>query len=298
MKNIVVGVDCGATHTKAAVWRSGEKVWEKVDLPGVNLDVVGRAEAADLLLPHLEEIASFGSADWVVGIAGLDSEKERIEGEQWFRRILASSGASLTSLKVVSDVELVLWSGSPEGVGIALIAGTGSNCYGRNKSGKTVKVGGMSHLLSDEGSGFALGWHCLHIATKMSDSRVVETGLVRDVLKLYKKRDIVGLKNHLMDTANVKVEIARAAVPLLSAAERGERVAQVCVLAEISELVLMVATVNRKLSPIHHLPVFTAGSLFENNYFKNTFQNQLRSVFFDQLVQYVTPLDGALNMLT
>ncbi|KKT97320.1 MAG: hypothetical protein UW99_C0035G0002 [Candidatus Collierbacteria bacterium GW2011_GWC2_45_15] len=296
MNNVVIGFDCGATHTRVAVWKGEVIVLQKDDIPGINLDVTSKSVATDLMIPIVRVLSKFQDAAWVVGMAGLDNEDEVKEAEEWMRRILTASGVKYSSLKMVSDVDLVLWSGSPEGVGIALIAGTGSNCVGRNRSGKQVKSGGMSHLMSDEGSGFALGWRCLHLVTKMSDGRAVTTKLLKDVLGLYKKRDVVGLKNWLVESENMKMEVSRAAIPFLMAAERGERMADEGVQVEVAELVQMITSVNRRLSPIHHLPVYLAGSLFRDEYFLKSFKNKLKATFYDQQSILVTPLLGALNI--
>jgi len=296
MNNLVVGFDCGATHTRTAVWRGDEIVWKRDDLPGINLDITGKDEATHLLMPVMKELSAYEDATWIIGMAGLDSVEEVNEADQWMKRLLSSGGVKYSVLRVVSDIDLVLWSGSVEGVGIALIAGTGSNCVGRDKSGREIKTGGMSHLMSDEGSGFALGWRCLHLVTKMSDGRAVTTKLLKEVLTLYKKRDVVSLKNWLVSSDNMKLEIARAAIPYLAAAGRGERVADEGVLMEIGELVQMVSAVNRRLSPIHHVPVFLAGSLFRNEFFLTSFKNKLKATFYDQKSVLVAPLDGALNI--
>ncbi len=296
MNSLVIGFDCGATHTKAAVWRGDELLWSKEDLPGINLDVINITEASEIMLPIVEELSSYEDGSWVVGMAGLDNKVEVSDAEEWVKRILASGGVKYSSLKVVSDIDLVLWSGSKEGVGIALISGTGSNCVGRSKSGRLAKSGGMSHLLSDEGSGFSLGWRCLHLITKMNDGRAVTTRLLKDVLSLYGKKDIVSLKNFLVESQNMKQEVSRAAIPFLDSASRGERIAEEEIRAEVSELIMMIAAVNRRISPIHHLPVFLAGSLFKNEYFLNTFLSKLRSTFFDQKATIVSPLDGAHNL--
>jgi len=296
VNNIVVGFDCGASHTRVAVWKAGVIVKNIDDIGGVNLDILKRSEATELIFPVVEKLSEYENGAWVIGMAGLDSKEEKHEAEEWFRRILVAGGVRFARLIVVSDVDLVLWAGSEKGVGIALIAGTGSNCVGRDAKGKEVKVGGMSHLLSDEGSGFALGWRCLRVITKMSDGRAVKTKLLKEVLELYKKKGVADLKNFLTKSPNIKSEIAKAAPLLVSAAQRGERLAEKGLLNEVYELALMVATVNRKLSPIHHLPVFLAGGLFENEYFRNLFESKLKATFFDQKVTLVMPLDGALHI--
>ena len=296
MSDIVVGFDCGASHTRASIWKNDKLLVSHDEIAGLNFDVIGKEEAVDLVMPVVTELSRYQGAVWVVGMAGLDNEHEEKEAVEWWKRVLASAGVKFSVLKVVSDIELVLWAGSEDGVGIGLIAGTGSNCVGRNLKGKEIKVGGMSHIMSDEGSGFSLGWRCLHIITKMNDGRVASNGLLKEVLGVYKKKNIVELKNYLVESEHMKSEVARAAIPLLSAAQKGERLAEEAVLVEVFELVQMVAAVNMRLSPIHHLDLYLAGSLFKNKYYLNIFERKLKATFYDQKVSLVKPLDGVINM--
>lgn len=296
MNGTVIGFDCGATHTRARIWKNGAELDRNDKIPGINFDVISMEEASGIMIPVLKNLVKYGEAEWVVGMAGLDDHSEIAEAEQWWKRVLTAAGMRFKKLLVVSDIELVLWAGSKDGVGIGLIAGTGSNCVGRNKKGKEVKVSGMSDFLSDEGSGFALGWRCLHLITKMDDGRVVRTKLLNETLKMYKAKNLVELKNFIVDSEMQKMEIARAALPLLAAAKRGERLAKEAVNGQAYELVQMVATVNRRLSPIHVMDVYLAGSLFRNKYYLNSFRRKLRRLFRDQKIKLIEPIGGALNI--
>lgn len=40
---------------------------------------------------------------------------------------------------------------------VLILSGTGSSCYGRNKEGEAIKVGGWGHILGDKGSGYEIG---------------------------------------------------------------------------------------------------------------------------------------------
>ncbi len=53
--------------------------------------------------------------------------------------------------------------------GIALIAGTGSICFGKNGAGEYARSGGWGHLIGDEGSGYALGRDALAAVARAWD---------------------------------------------------------------------------------------------------------------------------------
>jgi len=294
-EQIVIGVDSGASHTTIAVWDGDKKIYSKSDFPGVNPDVVDLKHASEALAPAIKELAQYRYAKWVVGMAGVDSREEVIDAINWFRELLVSANITYSKYVIFSDIELVIWAGGLKGAGIGLISGTGSNCLGRNIYGKMHKSGGMSHILADEGSGFALGWKCLHLVTKMIDGRTERTPLVEDVLGLYGSSDIVALKNLLVKSENMKVAVAKSAAALLLASDRGESEAMRLCADESLELVRMVAAVNSRLGDTQGLPVFLAGSLFRNDNYLSLFETGLRRFMPNQEVKRVTPVDGALE---
>jgi N-acetylglucosamine kinase-like BadF-type ATPase len=293
MTNLVVGLDCGASHSTVTVWEEGTKVLERHDWPGANYDLIEMRATKDYFLLEFEKLEKFKNAYWVVGMAGLDDSKEVNAADRWFRGILEQS-IPFSGLKVMSDIELVLWAGSSSGQGIGLIAGTGSNCLGKDSTGKTKKVGGMSHLLSDEGSGFSLGWRGLHLFSKMSDGRESKTDLYNEILDFFKVTDQVDLKNYLLSESNHKVIIAACAPIILAASDRGDFLAEKIVREESMELVKMVSTVNETFLN-ETLPVFLAGSIFKNINYRDQFILNLHKFFPSQTVRTVSPIEGAVS---
>lgn len=291
----IIGLDCGATHSKVAIWKNGMKVEEYADWPGMNMDLMIYGNEVEKFQEMLKLIKRFENFTWVIALAGLDNVEEEKEAEAWWRRFLTANGIIFSHLKIISDIELVIWAGSPTGTGIGLISGTGSNCLGKTDDGNHIKVGGMSHLMSDEGSGFSVGWKCLRLVTKMSDGRIPKTSLLNDVLQFYKVKSIADLKNHLLKVINYKSEIAKCNIPLFESAINNDVEAIRIIDEEIDELIEMVSTVNRKISLGNELPLYIAGSLFKNEYFLNSFIKKMISLYPNQKVVNVTPIDGVVN---
>ena len=293
--NNVIGLDAGATHTKVVVWRLGQKVYEASDWPGMNMDLLQQGQGYEYFRQRLGEVINFEDYIWVLAIAGLDNEVEVNEAQVWWRKFLTANEISFKDIKIISDIDLVVWAGSQKGVGVGLIAGTGSNCLGIDKSKRRCKVGGMSHLLSDEGSGFALGWQVLRIVTKMSDGRLPKTGFFKQVLDLYEVKEVVALKNKLLGSENLKAEVARTSQLLIESAGQGDQLASEVIKREILELVEMVVAVNRQMKEGGILPLFVAGSLFKNQYYFENFLSEIRVVYPEQNIERVNPIDGVLN---
>src|SRR5262249_58991441 len=82
------------------------------------------------------------------GLAGAGRAEDRAVVLDWASRTNLAG-----SVEVVADAELLLAAGTPEGWGLALVAGTGSIAYGRTADGRVERAGGWGWLLGDEGSG-------------------------------------------------------------------------------------------------------------------------------------------------
>ena len=178
---LVLGVDGGGTKTIAWLAR----------IEGGSLPVVGRGEAGtsnpqaagwptaldnvQCAIDRALLAASAGrtpvrAACLALAGTGRDADRQRVEA--WAQR----SGFSEQVL-VVHDALPVLAAGTPHGVGVALIAGTGSLAFGRNAAGRTARAGGWGYLIGDEGSGYTIACQALQAAARGWDGRGPQTAL-------------------------------------------------------------------------------------------------------------------------
>ena len=138
-QGFLAGIDAGGTGVRACVVDSaGAVVWEeesRADPDG------GPAPALALLRGANLPLASIAA-----GIAKIT----RTGVEASWRDALA---ALAPQVSVVPDYEIGFWAAAPEGVGVAVLAGTGSVAFGRNPSGESIRVGGRGWEYGDEGSG-------------------------------------------------------------------------------------------------------------------------------------------------
>jgi N-acetylmuramic acid 6-phosphate etherase len=84
---------------------------------------------------------------------------------------------------VTHDAMAVLAAADPQAVGVALISGTGSIAFARNRRGATGRSGGWGHLIGDEGSGWAIARQALQAAAQAFDGRGPETALTEALLQ-------------------------------------------------------------------------------------------------------------------
>lgn len=188
MSDLVIGVDGGGT--KSLAWLaplvndgSGAVLGRGLAGPGnpravgfdaaqLNIEAAIAAAFADASLTKTTVAAAcFGLAG-----AGRAIEQEQIKAWAHGRGIAAQ-------IRVTDDAEPILAAGCADSCGIALIAGTGSLCLGRNAAGETARCGGWGYLLGDEGSGYAIALAGLRAAMRAADGRGPETNLLAALMQ-------------------------------------------------------------------------------------------------------------------
>lgn len=169
------GVDGGGTRTTVECrTMEGAALCREVFGP-FNLNSVGEERFTVLL----EEIAAFlgktgECAALCIGAAGVSNPR--------VRELTARVMDGLCPWRLAGDHEIALHGAHSGGPGLALIAGTGSICCGKNDRGEAVRAGGWGHLIDDGGSGYALGRDLLSAVVRQWDGRGEETVLTRLLL--------------------------------------------------------------------------------------------------------------------
>jgi N-acetylglucosamine kinase-like BadF-type ATPase len=187
MSHYFLGVDIGSTksHTLIAdnngqilgYGRAGAGNYQVVGYEGMAA-VLQAATAQALTRASLtaEQIAFAG-----LGISGYDWPSQRTRMIETIRA--AGIGAPL---EIVNDALLGLLAGAPEMWGVALVAGSGSNCRGRDRNGREGRVsgegvrfgeyGGASELVFLAFQAVARAWSRRGPATSLSDAFVRASG--------------------------------------------------------------------------------------------------------------------------
>ncbi len=187
-KTIALGVDAGGSKTTA--WLVNADDLGDPDAPIIplaaattgcgNVRAAGFEAAMSQIAAALDTVlrdANALLADAPLSIclsaagAGRSGERERLATE--LQQRFPSAAVSVTG-----DAEPVLAAASPRRVGVALIAGTGSLAWGRNRHGQIDRCGGWGYLFGDEGSGYAIGIAALRAAAESADGRGPRTELL------------------------------------------------------------------------------------------------------------------------
>ena len=148
-------------------------------------------------------------------------------------------------------------------VGLVLIAGTGSICFGRDEGGRTARAGGWGYLLDDEGGGYALGRDILKAVLRAADGRAKPTALTGAVYRQFSVQMPEDLIRVAYDPALGKANIAGLAPLLQEAADDGDAAAKGIADHAAAELAALCAAVVDKLQLSQSVLAFS-GSILTN----------------------------------
>lgn len=266
-KNIYLGVDGGGTKTQAALIDLDGKVLANGEAGGSNPAVFGIKKSLDNIIIAIQKILKNfpDTADIpaCLAIAGVNTKKE---AENFRKAALAHSQLSKIISKnsiVVNDTQAALRAGTNDKNAIVLIAGTGSNCFGVNESGQIAKSGGRDFILSDEGSGYAIGLSVLKAVTKMSDGRA-SMSVLKDLLFSHLKINSIDQLTEIVNSKPWnKTDIANVAPLAEKAAQKGDRLASEIIKTAAGELGMLIKAVAEKLDLKNKdYTIVTTGSVF------------------------------------
>lgn len=250
---LILGIDGGGTSTVALLAQVDESGGEWTILgrgaagPS-NRHAVGSARALRALNEAVS--AAFAAAKRpratvaaaCLGLAGADRAEDRAALNAWANEVRLAARVEITN-----DAALLLAAGTPDGWGVALIAGTGSIAFGRGPDGRTARVGGWGYLLGDEGSGYALTTAALQAVVRAADGRGEATRLTECFLEQWDLKEPQDLILTIYDGNLDRAALAALAPLVLETAEAKDAVAEQLVTTAAGQLANMASLVARRL---------------------------------------------------
>ncbi|MDR1283594.1 MAG: ATPase [Opitutaceae bacterium] len=186
--DFLLGIDGGGTRTRAilvtetgVVLGTGEAGPANCHNVGVQTAARHLNEAADMAWSAADKPRRQQPARVFIGCAGVKSRPDILQ----LTAAAELAGFPAETVTVENDLHNALAGGLGGRPGIALIAGTGSNCLGRDASGNTFMCGGWGWLLDDEGSGFGLAIAALRAVARAADRRARPTSLLPAALAFF-----------------------------------------------------------------------------------------------------------------
>lgn len=274
---LILGIDGGGTHTRALLADEAGKVLGYGEAAGSNPRALGFELATMAIrVARVEALAAAGlpydtPVDAIcLGIAGVGRPEDTAQMARWAKKVHLAQRCL-----VVTDVEPIIAAGTPDGWGIALISGTGSNCFAIAPGGEKAQVGGWGYLLGDEGSGYDLALRALRLATQTADGRADAQALLTALLAEWQLTGPFDLVGKVYDNGMTRAELAKLTRPLLMLAEAGDTDALALLDYAAAELALMVRTAARRLGLIEPPLALAGGLLVSSAYLRERLAHDL-----------------------
>lgn len=266
--DLVIGVDGGGTKTVAwlaplhdvgaetAFGRGragpGNPRAAGFEVAQANIDAAIDAAFADVNIPRGQVAAA------CLCLSGAGRAAEQTRMTQW-----AESRGLARVTRVTGDAEPILAAASVENWGIALISGTGSLAWGRNRAGDVARSGGWGYLIGDEGSASAIALAGLRAATHAADGRGPDTQLLDRFQERLDAATPSELIERIYASDMTRDRIASLAVVVFAVAA-DDAVAQRIIDSAAADLAAMVAALIKPLNlPVSNFPLALAGSVLE-----------------------------------
>jgi N-acetylmuramic acid 6-phosphate etherase len=264
-ESLALGIDGGGTRTVAMLAaRGGTGGWTLLgrgESGPSNRQAVGTPAALAALDEAIDRaFAAAGKTRCEVRAACLGLAGAGRPGDQEIIREWAARASLAADVQVIEDAALLLAAGTPDGWGVAVVAGTGSMAYARSPGGRTARSGGWGPLLGDEGSGYAIALAGLRAAARSADGRAQATPLTDKLLAAFglsRPDELVGVVYRGGDRA----ALAALGPVVLEAADDGDPVAEEIVRDAADELASAAAAAARQLNLGAAFPVALAGGL-------------------------------------
>jgi N-acetylglucosamine kinase-like BadF-type ATPase len=261
---LYLGIDGGGSHTVALLAAGTSEKWTILGRGTAgpsNLQAVGKERALAALDEavnaafHAAEMPRSSVAGACLGLAGADRADDQSVIREWAERVRLASRVGVTN-----DAAILLAAGTPQGWGLALIAGTGSIAFGQSADGRRARAGGWGYLLGDEGSAYALVIAGLQAVVRAADGRGPATRLMERFLKQLGLNQPQELIAAVYRSGRDRAALAALAPLVLEEAEKDE-VASAIVEQEARELARAGQAVLHQLRWQGPVPLALAGGL-------------------------------------
>ena len=288
-----LGVDGGGTKTQIILSD------EKANILGISVvgptlvnvtpaDVIGKTlEAGIEATVSSTGLKKVRISKACFGMAGLDTPYDFEVLSKIIKGLKVNLGPSPI---LINDTPCALRRGTDKGFGIAIVAGTGSNGYGRSRFGREAFVSGLGHILSDEGGSYYIGEKVLHASAKSYDGRIEKSFLEDMVCEHFGVINIRDLLSKISKEDFSKKDIAALSVVCEDASERGDLTAHEILEGAGRELALMVKTIAQKLKmEDDSFDLVCIGGSFKRPHgpIRKTFEKYLKRVV--RIVNFVSP---------
>ena len=263
----VIGIDGGGTKTRLIAAGRGMELLYEAFGGGTGLSSLPEDVVRHNLLVLIENffaksgLPRSGCRGVCVGSAGAGRRNARKKLEEILNGVLPGF-----PLLVTTDARGALRGGADSGVGLLLLAVTGSICYGMYEAGDTWRAGGCGHIMGDEGSGYDMSRKILQAVACQADGRGKPTALTELVLEHWKLSGVDELVEELYYGKNQNCDVAGLAFLCDIAYNKGDRTA-LRIMREVAASLrkLAIVAAEKLWEPESPVRCVCAGGLLENS---------------------------------
>lgn len=220
----VLGIDGGATHTSVVLADVRDQPLAEFRKGPANLRLLSDLDLGHLFadicrgLPPETVPSSIG-----IGLAGARTQEDKARIRHVAARIWRGIPCYATD-----DLETVLAAAPPPAdpnwsARVVVLSGTGSSCYGRDRSGRTWRTGGRGHIIGDRGSACDIGLKAVRAVMAAYDRSEEWPPLGARLLAELLLNDPEDLVPWSLRAE--KRDLAALSVPVFAAAEAGDALA-------------------------------------------------------------------------
>jgi len=256
-----LAVDAGQTTIRAALSDDGRGPRSAVAPGVIRVGMGGGREAvSERLLAAVAELGPLPSEPGpraAIGLSGFEAVADEDLG--WIADTFRK-GVGVESLAIASDGLTALLGAIGRRDGVVVAAGTGTACLAR-RGRRFAKVDGWGSLLSDAGSGFAIGRAGLDAALREYDGRPGSAGLLEAARERF--GEVEAVPEQIYSAPVPTRAVASFAEDVARAAEAGDEYARTILADAATELAISTcAAAARLFEPGEEVLVSYAGSVF------------------------------------
>ncbi len=262
------GVDAGGTSCRAVVMSSDGRLHGWGYATGANPNHAGW-EGADASIREAVHSACANAgtkseqiSSIFLGMASVISAEDRAQASGLCKKWNLAPDCRCNA---DHDIRIALQGGLSGRPGIALIAGTGSSCYGRNAKGDFWQSGGWDRLVDDLGSGYDLAQKGMAAACQSADGRIEASLLQAAFFSEFGVDNVIDFTIRVHRPGLARHEIAALTPLVLQAAQQNDPAAVQIVVDGANELARMVEAVAKRLFPERNPEIVMAGGLLEKS---------------------------------
>jgi len=203
----------------------------------------------------------------IYGIAGCDTKKDY----KFYQNMI--SKINIKNQFLCNDSEMMMLANIKEG--ICVVAGTGSIAMGIDKKGNRCRAGGWGVPLSDEGSGWWIGYKALSAYLNWNDGVIPKESFFDNVSEKIKKEEGKISTEKITQLSISKV--ASYAKDIMDGAECGDVFCKQIVDEAAEKIAGIIYAVYKKMcfKDLKKIKILTMGSLFTSSDFRKTIKSKL-----------------------